>query len=219
MKLIGGAHLISGGPESVPRLLAFLEAEGISTRQNPDVYVREYVHFGIDEARELRERASSRALSGDRRVFIIAAPGMNSEAQNALLKTLEEPPADAMFFFIVPSPEMLLPTLRSRAQVLPLPGALTKENGVDVAEFLATVPAQRITMLKPLLERDKNDDRDVGAIIAFLSSLERAVGAKVPRNSGGLKAIYRARKYITDKGALLKPLLEQVALLVPRAGR
>ena len=67
-------------------------------------------------------------------------------------------------------------------------------------------------MLKPLLEKDEDDKRDIGKIVAFLSALERAL----KRKPEGLHAIYRARKYIGDKGALVKPLLEQVALLVPK---
>ena len=215
MKLTGGAYLISGGSDAVPRLFAFLEKEGINTTANPDIYVREYSHFGIDEARELRGRASSRAIAGDRRIFIVVCPGLNSEAQNALLKTFEEPSADAIFFFIVPSPDMLLPTLRSRTQRISLPGAVS-QGQVDADEFIAAAPAKRIEMLKPLLDRDENDERDIGAVIGFLASLESAAGGSLPKGGEGLKAIYRARKYITDKGALLKPLLEQVALLVPR---
>ncbi len=72
-------------------------------------------------------------------------------------------------------------------------------------------------MLKPLLERDEDDRRDLGEIITFLSSLERML---VNRMQGddlkeSAEALYRARRYLGDRGALVKPLLEQVALLVP----
>src|SRR3989344_5872540 len=115
--LTGNAYLVAGTTESIPAVLALLEKQGIPTHANPDVYVRTYTHFGVDEARELRERAYMRALQHaqcKRRAFVVASPGMTTEAQNALLKTLEEPPADAVFFFIVPSPDSLLATIRSR---------------------------------------------------------------------------------------------------------
>jgi hypothetical protein len=87
-----------------------------------------------------------------------------------------------------------------------------EEELVSAKKFLAAAPEQRLEMLKPLLEKDEDDKRDLRPILALLASLEHSL-AKVP---AGLPAVYRARKYIGDKGALVKPLLEQVALLVPR---
>jgi len=55
--------------------------------------------------------------ASDRRVVIINdAHRMTTEAANALLKTLEEPPAQALLLLITDSPETLLPTIRSRCQ-------------------------------------------------------------------------------------------------------
>jgi len=212
MQELEGAYLVAGGPGAVSEILALLERTGVEVHGNPDLYVRTYAQFGIDEARELRERASSRAISGLRRVFIIAAPGMTNEAQNALLKTLEEPPAGAVLIFIVPSPETLLPTLRSRAQTLLVGNEREGEELVDVKKFLAATSQKRLDMLAPLLEKGEDEKRDVGAILGFLSSVEQSL----KKNPAGLTAVYRARKYIADKGALVKPLLEQVALLVPK---
>ena len=209
--LVGNVHLIAGTADAIPHILALLKAEGIKIEANPDIYVREYQYFSVDDARTLRERASLRPV-GDRRVFVIVAPDMNHNAQNALLKILEEPPADAMFFFIVPAPETLLATFRSRAQMLVLDTAAAEEHSIDAKAFLAAAPPKRLDMLKPLLEKDEDDKRDIAQIIGFLTALERLLEKKPE----GLHAIYRARKYIGDRGALVKSLLEQVALLVPR---
>lgn len=219
--LVGNAFLVGGSAEAISEVLAILEGEGIAVRGNPNVYVRAHARFGIDDARELRERASSRAVSGvpsegarpgrASRYFIIATPTMTSEAQNALLKTLEESPAGAVFFLIVPAPQMLLATLRSRAQLLEVEHG-DAESLVDTNAFLSAGPEQRIDLLKPLLEKDEDDKRDLRPIFSFFASLE----SKLAREPEGLRALYRARKFIGDKGALLKPLLEEVALLVPR---
>ena len=215
--LSGNTFLIAGTSEDVPRVLALLKEEGIETEGNPDLYVRGYRQFGIDDAHELRVRASSRAI-GDRRVFVISASGMTSEAQNALLKTLEEPPAGSLFIFLVPAPEMLLATVRSRSQILQLEGARTSKVQTDEKAFFAAVPAQRIDMLKAVLEKDDDDKYDTGAILAFLATLERyaAKTQDKARMKDALDAIYRARSYITDRGALVKTLLESVALLSPQ---
>lgn len=215
MALVGNTQLVAGTAADIPHVLEMLRNEGFNIEHNPDLYVRTYAHFGVDEARELRERASSRALSG-RRAFVLAMPGMTTEAQNALLKVIEEPPADALFFFVIPAPETLLPTLRSRTQTIEV-GAHAKSS-IDLKKFLAASPAMRLEVLKPLLEKDEDDRRDTAALLTFLSSLERMLSGAAPRDAAhrdGLEAVYRARKYADDKGALIKPLLEQVALLVP----
>ena len=231
--LIGNVQIAAGGPEQLPNVLALLEKNGINARRNPDVYIREYRQFGIDEARDLRERSKSRAFGeGRRRVFIAVASQVTSEAQNALLKTLEETPGNALYIFIVPSPHMLLTTVRSRAQMLDLGSVRLSTSGesdspqpIDPRKFLAATPEKRLDMLSVLLEKDDDDPlkglgvgkRDIGAIVAFLASLEALLSENVSAEAReGVRAVYRARAYIGDKGALLKPLLEQVALLSPK---
>lgn len=209
---LSGFYLAAGGEAALQNVTALLRDEGIETAGNPDLYVRSYAHLGVEDAREITARASARALT-ERRVFVIAAAQMTVEAQNALLKTLEEPAGDALFFLIVPSPETLLPTLRSRATVLEI-AATENDQPIDVQAFFKAGPEKRIEMLKPLLDKTDDDRRDVGSGIAFLAALERYLSAQPAAHADGLKAVYRARKYWTDKGALGKALLEQVALLL-----
>jgi len=91
-------------------------------------------------ARNLRRRAQRRPSMGPRQVFIIAeadalAPqGSSSEAANALLKLLEEPPAGTILILTSAEPGRLLPTIRSRTTQLHLPPLSVEE----VREFLLT---------------------------------------------------------------------------------
>ena len=65
------------------------------------------------------ERTAYRPFEGRRRVVIVdEADAMVAAAQNALLKTLEEPPAASMFVLVTSRPDVLLPTVRSRCQRL-----------------------------------------------------------------------------------------------------
>ncbi len=210
MEFVGNVHVVAGGEADIPQLLELLREQGMAAAGDPDLYTRAYRTFGIDEARELSERAAMRALGPGSRIFIIAADALTHEAQNALLKTIEEPAGNALFVFIVPSPMQLLPTLRSRAQMLFLPKSRTVLDVVDAQAFLKAMPAKRLDMLKPLLEKGDDEKRDLGAIMVFLASVEHALAHR----PASLPALYRARKYIGDRGALVKPLLEQVALLI-----
>ena len=75
--------------------------------------------IGIDKIRAIRQIAPIKPNDLDFHVFIINnAQNMTVQAQNALLKLLEEPPAAAYFFLICESASSLLSTVRSRAPIL-----------------------------------------------------------------------------------------------------
>ncbi len=92
-------------------------------------------------ARTLRRQAHRRPSMGPRQVFIIAdaetlaVQESSSEAANALLKLLEEPPGDTALILTSAEPGRLLPTIRSRTSQLHLPPLPTAE----VAAFLVQV--------------------------------------------------------------------------------
>ena len=73
----------------------------------------------VEEVRRLKSFFQMSAGGNGRRVVIVdCADEMNPNAANALLKELEEPPADAVLFLIAHRPSGLLPTIRSRCRVL-----------------------------------------------------------------------------------------------------
>jgi DNA polymerase-3 subunit delta' len=73
----------------------------------------------IEQVREAVDSAAYRPFEGRRRVVIIdEADTLVPAAQNALLKTLEEPPSLSVFILLTARPDVLLPTVRSRCQRL-----------------------------------------------------------------------------------------------------
>ncbi len=85
---------------------------------HPDVIVLEPGDSGsikIEPVRDVVSRAGYRPFEGRRRVVIIdEADALSEEAQNALLKTLEEPPSASVFVLVSSMPDSLLATVRSR---------------------------------------------------------------------------------------------------------
>lgn len=82
----------------------------------------------VDQIRDLVDhRLALRRFEGRRRFVVIdPADAMNAQAQNALLKTLEEPPEGTTLVLVASSPDSLLPTIRSRCLRVafgPLPAA------------------------------------------------------------------------------------------------
>jgi DNA polymerase-3 subunit delta' len=98
---------------------------------HPDVVVVEPGDSGtikIDQVREVVDRAMYRPFEGRRRVVIIdQADALVAAAQNALLKTLEEPPSSSMFILVTSRPDVLLPTVRSRCPELRFRPLLAEE--------------------------------------------------------------------------------------------
>ena len=78
-------------------------------------------HGGVDDARELRDRAVFAPASARKKVYILDEVHMASTAAfNALLKVVEEPPAHVLFAMATTDPQKVLPTIMSRVQRLDL---------------------------------------------------------------------------------------------------
>ncbi len=77
--------------------------------------------FGIGDAREIQKKALLAPIKSPARGFaIIAVTGITIEAQNALLKALEEPHEQTLIIIGVTNKEILLPTILSRCKIIEL---------------------------------------------------------------------------------------------------
>jgi DNA polymerase-3 subunit gamma/tau len=93
---------------------------------------------GVEQVRELRETCKYAPANSKFKIYIIDEVHMLSTAAfNALLKTLEEPPAHVKFMFATTDPEKVLPTILSRCQRFDLrriPAALITKHLADIAK-------------------------------------------------------------------------------------
>ena len=116
---------------------------------HPDVIVLEPEDTGaikIDQVRDVIDRANYRPFEGRRRAVIVdEADALMPAAQNALLKTLEEPPSASVFILVSSMPDVLLPTVRSRCRPLrfgevapaEVAGVLMRDHAYSEAEARA----------------------------------------------------------------------------------
>jgi DNA polymerase-3 subunit delta' len=112
----------------------------IATEQHPDVTrlapEEDSTQIVIQTVRDLAADLTLTAHGGGYKVAVVTpAEAMNPFAANALLKTLEEPPARTLVLLVSSQPSRLLPTLRSRCSKL----RLTAPSREGAAKFLAAV--------------------------------------------------------------------------------
>lgn len=135
----------------------------IQTGNHPDVVIATNERAGISSktgvlgvqlARFVQADAQVKPYSGDYKIYIIPhAENLNQQAQNALLKTLEEPPAYAVFLLLARNTSVFLPTVLSRCVSLMLHPApereLVKALGAAGVLGMAAVTAARLSHGNP----------------------------------------------------------------------
>ena len=180
----------------------------------------------VDQARQVIERSAYRPFEGRRRAVIVdEADAMEDSAQNALLKTLEEPPAASTFILVTARPDALLPTVRSRCQRLrfgrlspaEVAAALARDHGFsDSDAHAAAVLADG--SIGRALEEDSEAFADAReAAEALLQRLAR--GTDPAGRLAGAKAIgadKADREEVGKRLRLVASMLRDLALLHAR---
>jgi len=112
------AILFSGTRGTGKTTLARIFAQAIGTKDLDLYEIDAASNRGIDDVRELKEAVHTMPYESEHKVYIIDEVHMlTKEAFNALLKTLEEPPAHVVFILATTEEEKLLDTILSRCQV------------------------------------------------------------------------------------------------------
>jgi DNA polymerase III subunit gamma/tau len=239
-KTIPHALLFSGGRGTGKTTLAriFAAAVGVS---GVDVYeIDAASNRGIDDIRALREAVHTMPYESPYKVYIIDEVHMlTKEAFNALLKTLEEPPAHVIFILATTEEAKLLDTIISRCQVFRFRNpsrTILRDTVVDVAKregFALPLPAAELIALaadgsfrdalgitqKVLMASGDavGTTDEVAAIIgapteSLISSvLEAIAGKNVP---AGLQAIQTARTAHVEILLFIRLLLEHVRAIM-----
>ena len=114
--------------------------EHIDRRIHPDVHFIEVggerKMISIEQIRDLVAAATMRPYEGRNKVFIIdPADALSPSGSNSLLKTLEEPARDTTFILMTRSPDLLLPTIRSRAQSIYIGDERVRDRLQQIAAF------------------------------------------------------------------------------------
>lgn len=147
--------------------------------------------IGISTVRELKYRASIQPQELHCTIFIIRdAHTLTTEAQNSLLKILEEPPQDTYFFLLCETASALLPTVRSRAPILRM-----QRFDENELESIILSKEKKATALK---------ERSPEEFTLLLKSSDGAVGNALARLSGRSDSRSALREKATELIGLLR---------------
>ena len=121
------AHLIAGedgvGKGKLANILAKFILNGYLDREYVDIinYSSEKSSFGVDDVRDIIEEVYKKPFEKDKKVIIIHEGNkLTIQAQNALLKTIEEPPKGVYIIILCESLELILDTIKSRCEIYKL---------------------------------------------------------------------------------------------------
>ncbi len=221
------AYCLEGSRENILNtLFKFLEDDlKFKIKGNPDFYSVSFDTLGIDEGRSINEIQSRKAVSATRRIFIISANFITKEAQNSLLKMFEEPSGDSVFFLIISSASILLPTLRSRMMIVRLDHAEISNSFAggtlfDAGKFIKSSVTERLAMVKKIVDKIVDEETSRFVAVDFLNAIERellndslSIEAKT-KNLFVFKEIDKCRSYANDRSPSVKMLLEHIALML-----
>jgi DNA polymerase III delta prime subunit len=216
------AYLIEGEREGViSKLLFFFEKElNFQTQNNPDFWQGEYDTFGIDEGRYINELQNKKSFSEGKQIFVIQTNFITREAQNSLLKMFEEPTPNTHFFIVMSSGEVLLPTLKSRLQIIKKRTSNVLQNE-EVKNFLKMSVGDRLKFVSKFFgDNKKKIPADKIGAINFLNQLEKTLREKTdiakatPEQIFAFEEIIKARSYLNDRSPSVKNLMEHISLIL-----
>lgn len=168
--------------------------------------------LSIGQVRRLRSSLALAAVRGRRKIAIVEpAEKLGTDAQNALLKTLEEPPSGSTLILVSANPDALLPTIRSRCQTLlfaPLSEeivtTLLSRRGVEGAESIAGLAEGSLDRAEQLAGEETRERYE-----ELRGRLDSLAATSIPdlldfaENLAGGKGDERRRRMAVDSAILL----------------
>lgn len=169
--------IVGGNPDKRKQLIADILSKELGLKvidPQPDlIFVEGTNSIGIDQIREVTQKVSLKPYCLPMKIAVfLEAEKLTLPAQNAFLKTLEEPPANTFFILSAPRADNLLLTIVSRCQVITVPEAeeiiLTMDEEKEYQEIFTLIVSRGIG--ERLLEANKYS-KDKNQALYFVKAL------------------------------------------------
>lgn len=174
--------------------------------------------IGIGDVREFQAKIFLKPSRGkDKGIIIDTANGITIEAQNALLKVLEEPPQNTFILVSTSSKELLLPTIVSRCNIIDV-SIIELTNIEEFSNIFTTLKKKGIgERLKIAQEQSKEKDQAVvfiqGLILAAREDLKKNLDNS-KENFLILKKLQKGYSIVKNTNANLRLALENILLSI-----
>lgn len=210
-------------PILVKEIKEFLKIENLNS--SPDIWWSTHESFGIKDSHNLIGKEARKAFGGGGKFFVLEISSMTPEAQNALLKTFEEPVADTHFFLIVRTVEILLPTLLSRLAIFNQPGGDLEAKPPShphfgsASKFLKLDLPDRLDFIQK--EFLKNKEVRKSETTNFVTNLEKTFRSQIDMKKISkdeeiaLYELEKCQRYLQNPRSSNRLILEHLALVLP----
>lgn len=211
------AYALIAQPSIIDDLREYLRKEySIELNGNPDLFCKTYEVFTIDDAREIiKFHNIVPTKEGKRKIIIFAFDAITMEAQNSLLKTLEEPSSYVNFFIITHKLNTLLNTIRSRVNIITFDNVEEEDMLALARKFIKMKTNDRMIFIKNLVEevsKEKKNKKYVSDFVDSIIYVLRESGVK--ENSRKIENSDIVAKYLEDRSPSVKMLMEYLALVL-----
>ncbi len=166
----------------------------------------------IDDVRMLSEYTYGSAPQ----IVLVSTDDILHEAQQALLKTLEEPGAQTKIVFIMPHVAHLLPTIMSRVEVVHYEG-MDSENiyKKDMQKFLSNDVPTRLKWVEKFIKDHEDHETTRSILKRYIDAITEIILNKKGVPSRILEDLQYASANILTRGSSIKMLLEHIAITLP----
>ncbi len=217
------SYIVEGDPENTPILLReYLESRKDIGENNPDIFYQNYDSFTINNVSDIKDWHNKLGLTNKKRICIISTKFINREAEQALLKLIEEPQSNTHFFIIVPNSSLLADTILSRTHLVKILNSNIAFEKL-AKDFINASVDSRLKMVAEIIEDNKNNENSGGLrhqTIELMNEIEKYYFNlfKNDRNNTNtqfiLNEIQKNRTYLSTPGASVKMILEHIALVL-----
>lgn len=218
------SYIVEADPEIIaPILLEYLRERGDIDDTNLDVLYQLYDSFTFNDCSLIKEWHSKLGVTSKFRVCIIGTKFINSEAERALLKILEEPATKTHFFIVIPNAQVLLDTILSRAHVVRVLNSQNTNQIKNAKEFLLLNTNERIEYISQIIKKNKDNENSGGLrsdAIELINGIESIIHSKFLKDKTNkdtkfmLEELEKCRQYLGTPGASVKMILEHIALVI-----
>lgn len=185
--------IVSSSDLSKARDRAFFEGD----KQKIDQFDRQILEFekalGIEDVRKIQEKIFLKPFKGDTKaLFVIMQQSATPDAQNAMLKLLEEPPAHTLIYLVTTNHLSFLPTVLSRAKIIEVENEEKRSDSEILEKILSLSSAGERLYLAQLVSKEKTE------AVAWLETAILSAREKMLEKVEDKKEALKLRKLIHE---------------------